>query len=233
MTSRRCAGSSAAIGLSDEPAQAEETAWALRRLLERLARERPLVVAIEDIHWAEPPLLDLLDHLVVLSSGSPILLVCLTRPELLETHPAWAAPQPNRSVLVLDALGRRAGPRAGRGARCRRVAGRIARRAEGNPLFVEQLVAVDSRAGNRRAAGQHPGRAGGAHRPAQGGRAQAAAARRDRGAHVSPRRARPRACPASGPQHRPARLVALARKGLISADRSEFPGEDAFASPTR
>ena len=95
-TSRRCAGVLSAIGLSDEPAQAEETAWALRRLLERLARDRPLVVAIEDIHWAEPPLLDLLDHVVALSSGSPILLVCLTRPELLETHPGVgrAAAQP-------------------------------------------------------------------------------------------------------------------------------------------
>ena len=82
-----------AIGRSDEPAQPEEMFWAVRRLFEAAARERPLVVVIEDVHWAEPALLDLLDYLAAFSSGAPILLVCLGRPELLERRPAWAAPQ--------------------------------------------------------------------------------------------------------------------------------------------
>lgn len=217
----------AASGLIDEPAHAEETAWALRRLFERLARDRPLVVAIEDIHWAEPALLDLLDHVVALSSGSPILLVCLTRPELLESRAAWAAPQPNRSVLMLDALddaqARELASLLGAGG----PAARIALRAEGNPLFVEQLVAVD--------AGQDDGEL-----PAS---IQAVlAARIDRlddheralvqRAAVEGRTFHAGALAALAPDEDQrsvgAGLVALARKGLVGADRAEYPGEDAF-----
>ncbi len=216
-----------AIGLSDEPAQVEETAWALRRLLERLARERPLVVAVEDIHWAQPALLDLLDHVVALSSGSPILLVCLTRPELLETRPAWAAPQPNRSVVVLEALGdaqaRELAERLGAG----ELSDRIARRAEGNPMFVEQLVAVD--------AGHDEGEL-----PAS---IQAVLAARIDRLEAGERMLLQRAAvegrtfhagalaallPESERRGVDTRLVALARKGLVGADRPEFAGQDAF-----
>jgi DNA-binding SARP family transcriptional activator/class 3 adenylate cyclase len=135
-----------AIGLHEGAVQAEETFWAFRSLLERLARERPLVVGIEDVHWAAPTLLDLLDYLAAFSSGHPILLVCLARPELLETRPAWAAPDPNRTLLALDALSdtealelveTNAADELGAS-----TAGRIVELAEGNPLFLEQLVAV-------------------------------------------------------------------------------------------
>ena len=62
------------------------------------------MVVIDDVHWAEPALLDLLDYVAAFSSGAPILLVCLGRPEMLERRPAWAAPQRGASVLGLDAL---------------------------------------------------------------------------------------------------------------------------------
>ena len=71
-----------AIGLSDASAQPEETFWAVRRLFEAVARERPLVAVIDDVHWADPALLDLLDYLVAFSTGAPILLLCLARPEI-------------------------------------------------------------------------------------------------------------------------------------------------------
>ena len=216
-----------AIGVSEEPAQVEETAWALRQLLTAIAGDGSLVVAIEDIHWAQPALLDVLDHLVALSSGTPILLVCLTRPELLETHPAWAMPQPHRAVLVLDALAGEQAHELAQGLGAGERAARIAQRAEGNPLFVEQLVAVG-------AAGETD------DLPAS---MQAVlAARIDR--LDEPERALLQSAAVEGrtfhagalagglaEDERPrlrSRLVGLARKGLIGADQPEFPGEEAF-----
>jgi DNA-binding SARP family transcriptional activator/tetratricopeptide (TPR) repeat protein len=133
----------AATGQSDEPGKAEETAWAVRRLFEAAARERPLVVILDDAHWAEPALLDLVDYLIAFSSGAAILLVCLGRPELLERRPSWAAPQRSAAVLGLDALDEvdalalvaRLGAQG-------LAARRMVERADGNPLFLEQLVAI-------------------------------------------------------------------------------------------
>ena len=178
----------AATGQSDEPAKAEETAWAVRRLFEAAARERPLVVVIDDAHWAEPALLDLVDYLIAFSSGAAILLVCLGRPELLERRPSWAAPQRSAAVLGLDALDEidalalvaRLGAQG-------LAARRMVERADGNPLFLEQLVAIG-------AEGELPPTVEAvlAARLDQlgAGRAHAARARRGRGQELPPRRAR-------------------------------------------
>ena len=135
-----------AIGLSAGAAQVEETFWAVRSLFERAADERPLVMVVDDVHWAEPALLDLLDYLVAFSSGHPILLLCLSRPELTERRPSWLAPQQNRSLLVVDPLSdpeaRLLIESAAPEALGSHAEARIVDRAEGNPLFLEQLVAV-------------------------------------------------------------------------------------------
>jgi tetratricopeptide (TPR) repeat protein len=140
-----------AIGMSEGAAQVEEIFWAVRRLLERVAAERPLVVVVEDVHWAEPTLLDLLEYLVAFSSGHPILLVCNTRPEFLQTRPAWGTPQPNRSLVVLDALSeaeaRQLVESAGVAELGSHTTAQIVETAEGNPLFLEQLVAVGAENG--------------------------------------------------------------------------------------
>ena len=157
----------AAIGRPGEPVNPEETAWAVRRLFEQVARTRPLIVVFDDVHWAGPTLLDLIEHVAAFSSGVPILIVCIARPDLLESRPSWAVPQPRRSQLVLEGL-----PDA------------HARRLVGASGLESQVAEPDRRHGRRqpvvpRAARSGPGRAG-------GGDAAADAADRARGAHRPP-----------------------------------------------
>src|SRR6185503_6521791 len=125
----------------------EETAWAFRRLFEALAASRPLALVIDDIHWAEAALLDLIEYLVGFSSGAPILVVCLTRPDLLDTRPSWAAPQPRSTMVALQPLSEEDAGRLIDGLQPNRpiaptVRQRIVDSAEGNPLFVEQMLAM-------------------------------------------------------------------------------------------
>src|SRR6266508_2562143 len=133
-----------AIGLGDVSARAEEIFWAVRRFFEELALEGPLVIVFDDIHWAEPTLLDLLEYLASFSRGAPLMLLCPARPELAEIRPGWAERENATTISVppLDAaeceelidnlLGR-----AGIAPEPRRA---IVEAAEGNPLFVEELL---------------------------------------------------------------------------------------------
>ena len=73
----------------------EDAFWAVRKLLEYLARERPLVVVFDDIHWAEPTFLDLIEHLADWTRDAPVLLLCVARPELLEIRPGWSGGKMN------------------------------------------------------------------------------------------------------------------------------------------
>ena len=140
----------ATLGLSSAAVAPEEVSSAVRRLLEKVAEERLLLVVIEDLHWAEPALLDLLEYLCAFSSGHPILLLCNTRPELVESvRPGWALPLPNRELLRLDALAeadahRLVAAAAGLGPS---AAERIVATGDGNPLFLEQLAAVQAEHG--------------------------------------------------------------------------------------
>ena len=84
-------------------ALASDASWAVRRLLEVLASERPLVVVLEDVHWAETPMLDLADAVVERVHG-PVLFLCLARPELLEQRPTWAAGKPRAITTTLPPL---------------------------------------------------------------------------------------------------------------------------------
>jgi DNA-binding SARP family transcriptional activator len=216
----------AAVGLDDSAAQTEETFWAVRRLLETAAAERPLVVAMEDIHWAEPTFLDLLEYLVVFSTGQPILLVCLTRPELTETRPGWTAPQPGRTVLMLDALSDDHAHELVEHAGAGPLAAGIVETGEGNPLFLEQLVAVGSETATLPTTIQavlaaridrlDPAeRTLLAHAAVQGRGFDAAAVAE--------------LLPADERGGTATRLVALVHKQLIRVDRSGPPGRDAFA----
>jgi predicted ATPase len=116
-----------------------EELLALRLYFESLARARPLVLVLEDIHWAEPTLLDLVEHLRSHVVDAPLLVLCLARPELLEARPSWEAlplaPLDQEQTLeLLDAVG-------SADVEIRSLHTRIAEIAEGNPLYAEQLLA--------------------------------------------------------------------------------------------
>jgi len=137
-------------GASDTAASSEEAFWAVRRAFEACARLRPLIVCLEDLHWAEPTMLDLVEYLVGWSRNAPLLLVCLARPEIVERRPTLISPHPNSDALALEPLST-----TETAALLDLVSGqlrddvreRIGAAAEGNPLFVEQMAAMMAEAG--------------------------------------------------------------------------------------
>jgi class 3 adenylate cyclase/tetratricopeptide (TPR) repeat protein len=124
------------LGKSEAGASAEEIAWAFRKTLEHAAAARPLTVVFDDINWGDETFLDLVEHVALLSSGSPLLVVCLTRPELTERRPSWPIsfrldPLPDAEVerLIPDQV-------------TPSLRERIARAAGGNPLFIGEMLAM-------------------------------------------------------------------------------------------
>jgi class 3 adenylate cyclase len=132
-----------AVGLTGEQFGVPEIFWGVRRLLETLSADRPVVLVVDDIHWAEPTFLDLLTHLIG-TAERPILLLLSARHDFVEAHPAWGTDAANQRLL-LEALSE---------ADVARVVdqllngldeiskGRIVQAADGNPLFVEQLLSM-------------------------------------------------------------------------------------------
>ena len=211
---------------------AEEIAWAVRKLLETVAAERPLVVVLDDLHWGEETFLDLVEHVADLSRGAPILLLCMARPELLDRRSGWGGGKLNATAVLLEPLSAGetdalieellAGEHVGDGLRAR-----IREAAEGNPLFVEEMVAM--------------------LRESKGGEVvvpptiQALLAARldqldpaersvlERGS-VEGRVFHRGAVEALSPDDASAgrRLSSLVRKELVRPDRTQIPGDDAF-----
>jgi DNA-binding SARP family transcriptional activator/tetratricopeptide (TPR) repeat protein len=131
-----------ALGTAQTDASAEETVWAFRRLFETLARRRPHVLVVEDVHWAEPALLDLLDHVAEHADPVPFLIVCLARPDLLESRPAWAGAAIELEPLSADEIAAQIDLLPGGRTLDAEVRRRVVAVAEGNPLFAEQFVAL-------------------------------------------------------------------------------------------
>jgi DNA-binding SARP family transcriptional activator/tetratricopeptide (TPR) repeat protein len=137
----------AALGGGELGGSREETFWAARMFLEGIARERPVVVVFDDLHWAETTFLDLLSHVADFARSAPLLLVCLSRPELIGDRPEWFDGRPNTVSLQLGPLGEQESEQLIDGmlgtitltAGARR---RVADAAEGNPLFLEQLLTM-------------------------------------------------------------------------------------------
>jgi predicted ATPase/class 3 adenylate cyclase/DNA-binding SARP family transcriptional activator len=135
-----------AVGLGETGGQAEEKIfWATRRLFEVLAERRPLVVVLDDLQWAEATFLDLVEHVADLARGVPLLLLCLARPELLDTRRGWAGGKLNATSILLEPLGRAESRELVDNlvdALSPEAADRIAAASEGHPLFAEELLAM-------------------------------------------------------------------------------------------
>src|SRR5262245_14961266 len=231
-----------------EPVAAEDAQWGVRKLFEHLARQEPTVLVFEDIHWAEPALLDLIEHLADWSRDAPLLILCVARPELLDLRSGWGGGKLNATTILLeplaaDEVSRLVDNLLGQADIPADARSRIMQAAEGNPLFVEEMLGMLIDDGLLRFDD-------GTWRAVED-LAQIAvpptiqlllAARLDRldaeeraviergavegkvfhaGAvlTLAPESLRPRV---------PSRLLALARKELIRPDRAEFAGEDAF-----
>jgi predicted ATPase/class 3 adenylate cyclase len=132
-----------AVGLSDEQFPLPEVFWATRKLVEILSRHRPLILLLEDLHWAEPALLDLVDHVVGGAAEAPALVLCVARPDLLETRPQWADVQRlDLTPLSAEAVARVIDNLLGDANIADDARTRIVEAADGNPLFVEQLLSM-------------------------------------------------------------------------------------------
>ena len=231
-----------------EAGATEDAFWAVRKLFEHLARDRPLVVVFDDIHWAEPTFLDLIEHLADWTRDASVVLLCVARQELLEIRSGWSGGKMNAtsilleplaaddaSLLVDNLLGRAEIPSAARD--------RILDAAEGNPLFVEEMLGMliddgllQSKDGTWRAVedladltvpptiqlllAARLDRLDAEERAViERGAVEGKVFHTGAVATLSAERLRANV---------PSRLLALARKELIRPDRAEFAGEDAF-----
>jgi len=219
----------AAVGLAEATGSIEETFWAVRKLVEALAREQPLVLVLEDIHWAEPTFLDLIEYLADWTRDVALLIVCLARGELLDVRPSWRGArlaleplsETEAAGLIDRLLGDALLPEPSRA--------RIVAAAEGNPLFVEQMLALaEERPGEEpivpptisallaaRLDRLEPEERAVLERAAVAGKVFYWSAV----AHLCPPEIRPRAG---------SHLLSLVRKDLIAPERSDLPREDAF-----
>jgi class 3 adenylate cyclase/tetratricopeptide (TPR) repeat protein len=218
------------LGETDEPATPDEIAWALRKTFEQVASERPLVAVFDDLHWGEPAFLDLVEHIADFSRESPILLLCMARPELLDRRPGWAGGKLNATTVLLEPLTPQETDEL-----IERLAAvddalrtRIREAAEGNPLFVEEMLAMVRESGNGGEVVVPP-------------TIQALLAARLDQLDPSERAVLERGAVEGKVFHRgavealtpeetevPARLMALVRKELVRPDQAQLAGDDAF-----
>ncbi|HYY05575.1 MAG TPA: AAA family ATPase, partial [Candidatus Limnocylindria bacterium] len=129
------------------PVALEEACWAVRKVLEALGRQRPLVLVVDDLQWAEPAFVELVEHVADWARDAPLLLLIMARPELLDTRPGWGGGKANATSVLLEPLAEAEAAEllrylVGTARLGDRAAARILDVAEGNPLYVEEIVAM-------------------------------------------------------------------------------------------
>ncbi len=135
------------MGLSSGSYGKDELLWSVRALFAAMAARRPLVVVFDDVHWAEPVFLDLIEDVADNSAGVPLLVVCAARPELLDERGQFLGGRGHASRVDLPDLSRAdaaavIGNLAGGLRLPASLEDRILAAAGGNPLFVEQMIAI-------------------------------------------------------------------------------------------
>ncbi|MDP9342135.1 MAG: AAA family ATPase [Actinomycetota bacterium] len=123
----------------------EEAFAAWRAFLEAVAATRPLVMAVEDLHWADPAMLEFLEYLVDWSTGVPLLVLCTARPELYERHPGWGGGKRNSATVGLsplsgDETARLVAALLDQAVLPADIQATLLDRAGGNPLYAEEFV---------------------------------------------------------------------------------------------
>jgi class 3 adenylate cyclase/tetratricopeptide (TPR) repeat protein len=137
-----------ASGLLDrfsDDSGAQEITWAVHEWAIQLAGAQPLVLVFEDIHWAEEPLLDLIEQLAERAREVPLLILCLARPELLDVRPSWGGGRLRSVAIELQPLDHEesetlVGALLADGDLTSHERAAVLEKAEGNPLFVEETV---------------------------------------------------------------------------------------------
>jgi class 3 adenylate cyclase/tetratricopeptide (TPR) repeat protein len=217
------------LGELDSPAQAAEIAWGFRKLLEQEAQEDPLVCVLDDLHWAEETLFDLVEHVADLSRDAPILLLCMARPELLERRPSWGGGKWNATTVLLEPLDASETERliTGLGGVGDELRERILQAAEGNPLFLEEMIALVRDSGGSEIEVPPTIQALLAARLDQLDPAERSVLERGSVEGRTFHRGAVAAL-ADGDRAVDKRLIALVRKELVRPDRAQLPGDDAY-----
>lgn len=132
----------------------DEIAFAVCGLFEAAAHQQPLVVVFDDAHWGEDTFLDLVEHVSDLSRGAPILLLCLGRPELLDVRPTWGGGKLNATTALLEPLAEETSTQLldnllGNTPLDDSSRERVFAAADGNPLFIEEMVTMIRTSGDK------------------------------------------------------------------------------------
>src|SRR3954470_1891114 len=135
------------LGTDRAVSSTEEIAWAVRKLLEAAASEQPVVCVLDDVNWGEETFLDLVEQVAALARDVPLLVLCMARPDLLDRRPGWGGGSLIATNVLLEPLSKDEADTliealVGDVAVEPSLRGRIRDAAEGNPLFVEEMIAM-------------------------------------------------------------------------------------------
>ncbi|MBI2201465.1 MAG: tetratricopeptide repeat protein, partial [Armatimonadetes bacterium] len=123
----------------------EEIFWGLRKFLEKRAALHPLILVFDDVHWADPSLLEFVEYLAERCEAVPLLILALSRPDLMDKRPTWGAYKKNYTSIFLEPLDReRSLQLLGRILKTDELPDRLREvivvKAEGNPFYVEEIL---------------------------------------------------------------------------------------------